>query len=258
MLFLYKGGEDENIMFEDWILFVIGISSFVIIQLVIRYGCKPGALYLQVVGFVGVIAHEVSHFIMCLITGVTPESIHVSYREMNGSVSVKDPERLTFLQAFLIGLAPLLIISYLLYYCLVAFLAPELHWGYRTLALFLFFSLIIGTAPSWADVKIIGTAISLDPLYTLYQISLVILSTFIIYFSTLTLSIPYYYSFLFYILIGIGYFVLKYMFLGIRKLGESIFARFRKGRSSVSSYTMYRARHTPKRKKKERIERGQW
>jgi len=246
-------------MFEDLILFAVILLINVIVCGIIYQKRKKLSLIWKALGVAGIFVHEVSHFLMCLITGVTPTSLRVSYRGLHGSVSVKDFKRVSFLQAFVCGIAPLLIMSYLAYYCLMLFFEPALKDIYRIFAGFGFISLIIGASPSRVDLRFIGYAFNNDPLYSLYQVGLVILSGVMIYFISLQISIPYYLSFLWYICMGIGYYVIKYLFLGARKMVEYLLIHMgRNRRRQVRSSELYRKRHRPQRKRKDHIERGQW
>lgn len=249
-------------MFEDLIVFAMGIAILFVFRFIfsVLISSKHDTLRvaLKVCGFFGIAVHELSHFIMCIVTGAHPDGISVSYRRQAGKVSLKDAERMSFMQAFLTSLAPLLIISYLLYWCVVIFLSPITPDLWRIVAFVSFISLGIGVSPSRQDLWIIGKIFNKDPLYSLYQIGLVALSTVFIFFTTSTIPIPYYYSFMFYVFIGIGYYALKYLFLGIKLLGEYIYSHYSKRQNTLSAVSQYRVRHRPKNKKKEQIERGQW
>jgi hypothetical protein len=249
-------------MFEDLIVFAMGITILIVVRFIISVWISPKhdtlRVALKICGVVGITVHELSHFVMCIVTGAHPEGISVSYRRQTGQVRLKDAERMTFMQGFLTCLAPLLIISYLLYWCIVVFLSPITPDIWRGIVLISFISLGIGVSPSRQDIRIVGLIFNKDPLYSLYQIGLVTLSTLIIFFTTHGLPIPYYYSFIFYVLIGMGYYALKYLFLGIKMLGEYTYSHYTKRQNTLSAISQYRVRHQPKNKKKQQIKRGQW
>jgi len=259
MFFLYKWKECRIGMFEDLILFAVILLVNVIVCAIVYRKRQKLPLIWKIFGVVGIFIHEISHLFMCVISGVTPTSFKISYRHLHGSVSVKDYKRLSFLQAFMCAIAPLLIMSYLACYCLMLFFEPAIKDIYRIFAGFAFVSIITGASPSRADLRFIGYAFNNDPLYSLYQVGLVILSGVVIYLIFFQISIPYYLSFVWYICIGIGYYVVKYLFLGVRKLGEYLLAHMGGNRRrSIRSSELYRKRHKPQRKKKDHIERGQW
>ncbi|MFO7797529.1 MAG: hypothetical protein ACQERB_12860 [Promethearchaeati archaeon] len=245
-------------MFEDLILFPIVFTSGLLVRYLIYNKNRKLTVIVKILGVLGIFIHELSHFVMLLITGGTPGRFKVSYRRLNGSVELKDFKRMTFLQSFLTGIAPLLIISYLAFYCLFVFLSPAFEDIYRVIAAFCLVSFLIGSSPSGTDIYNIGRVFNNDPRYSIYQIGLVLFSTLIVYSASWYIIIPYYYSFLFYILIGIGYYIFKYSFIGIRKIIEYIRLKISKQGSSIRSSELYRRRHSPKKKKSQKIERGQW
>jgi len=245
-------------MFEDLILFPIVFMSGLLVRHFIYNKKAKLTVIVKILGVLGIFIHELSHFVMLLITGATPGHFKVSYTRQGGSVELKDFKRMTFLQSFLTGIAPLLIISYLAFYCLCVFLSPAFNDLYRVIAAVCMVSFLIGSSPSRIDIYNIGLAFNNDPRYSTYQIGLVLLSTLIVYLASWYIIIPYYYSFLFYILIAIGYYIFKYLFIGIRKIIEYFREKISKQGSSIRSSELYRKRHSPKKKKSQKIERGQW
>ena len=213
---------------------------------------------MRILGIFGILVHELSHFILLLVTGAKPSYIRVSYRQFNGSVGLKDFERMSFLQLFLAGLAPLLVISYLEFYCWFVFLTPSFDEMFRIIAFILSCSLFLGSTPSRADIRAIIGAFNTDPLYSLYQIGVVMLAAGIVYLLSFMVIIPYYVSFVYYILIGLVYYFLKYLFIGIRKCCSMVYVRVASHSPTVTSSDMYRKRHIPKKERKQKIERRQW
>ncbi len=172
---------------------------------------------LRIIAFIGIIIHELCHYGMCLLMGKRPESIKVSYREMKGSVR---SDVGTFLQAFLIGLAPLLIMSYIAWFCLDIALFSSFLWYYRWLAGILVISILFAAGPSPADIRAITSRFSRNSKYAMFQILIVFLSGIIVYFLTSNLFIPVKFSFIYFIFIGVGYFFLKYLAMGVNLLAH--------------------------------------
>lgn len=245
-------------MFEDLIIFPVVLVAGLIVSYFAYKKNKKIPMGLRILGVFGIFIHELSHFLMLLATGGTPSHLRVSYRHFHGTVGLKNFERMTFLQLFLTALAPLLVISYLVFYCWQIFITPAIDDLYRTIAIVVMVSLLIGSPPSRPDIRAMIHAFNTDPLYSLYQIALVLLSLFIMYLISFSVIFPYYLSFVYYILTGIVYYLLKYTFIGIRRGCSALYRKFSTRPTSISSSELYRTRHSPKKEKKQKIERGQW
>lgn len=248
-------------MFEDLLLFgiiLIGnlIVWFIIRNLNLKRMSISGIIY-RILGFIGILIHELSHFTMCLLTGVRPTDFRISYRGQRGSVSVPFMERLTFLQGFLLCFAPLLISSYIAYLCIYVMFLTGTLFVFKVFCGAVFISILMHCRSSSADLRVFKKSFLDDPLYSLYQVGLVVLSGIIVFL--LNISVPYYLSFVNYILMGVFYTFFKYGFLGIRKIYDYFVIRVR-GSSRVSSPppNPYRVRRISKKPKRERIPRRQW
>ena len=98
------------------------------------------------------------------------------------SMYSKEYEKITFMQALMVGLAPLFISTWLLFWSLSILFTDKFEPIIRILAGLFCLSLLIGAAPSSEDFKHIPRAFKRDPLYSLYQILLVIVSIVILWF----------------------------------------------------------------------------
>jgi len=247
-------------MFEDLLLFGIVIAGNLIAWFILRNlkwkQDSAGVIILKIVSFIGIVIHEVAHFLMCLLTGIPPTGIHASYRDQEGEVMIHRLEHLSFLQAFLICFAPLLVSSYIAYLCIHIMFLTNLVFVFKLICAVVLISILLHARPSRPDLKLFKNSFSRDPLYSVYQIGLVILSGLIVFI--LYLPLPYYLSFIDYILIGIFYTVFKYSLLGLRKGYEYLMGRYNESSTIKSTSNPYRMLHKPKIPKREHVPRRQW
>lgn len=246
-------------MFEDiaW-FFIIFISSIIISNILLRSDTGPFRGILLRLAYVGILIHELSHFVVNIAVGLIPRGIEVHYRSRktgmpapHGSVTTS-PNR-KFLQAFLICLAPLYISTWLIFWALAIAFNALYTPLIRILAGFFCFSLFIGAAPSNTDFKNIFRTFENDPSYSIYQILLIAISILlnwvIISFYQITLMLDVYY----YVLIIITYYLLKYGFIGINKLIDNLRFRYFQGSLRLSPKNFNSLKHH-----KIKIEEAQW
>jgi hypothetical protein len=246
-------------MLNDLLLFACILGCNIFLNLIIPNKIRQKT-YFKILGVVGVAFHEISHLVMCIITGVKPSKMKVSYRSTSGSVRFDATERITFLQAALIGIAPLVFSSYAAYGMFYVMFNMDISLIYKVLAGIFFLSLLLGAKPSNTDFKNIGLGFKGDSVYSLYQIFLVIISGvlvyIIVYFTKLYL--PFYLTFLYFIFMGILYYILKYVFIGIRKLYMWLKIKFISHNFSGPPRDLYRKHVKTEKRIEETIERGQW
>jgi len=193
-------------MIQEIIVFIIILIISMIVQKMIRKDILgpfyPIALRLS---FIGVIVHELSHYVMNLAVGIIPKKIEIN-----------KPRSL--LQAFFICLAPLYISTWLAFLTLYIALSANFNPVIRVVSGLICISLVLGAAPSNQDFNNIPNAFRKDPIHSLYQIFLVILSSLILWiiiqFSQIIFLLDVFYYFT---IIGI-YFILKFIFIGSRDL----------------------------------------
>lgn len=208
-----------------WFL-VIFIVSYTLWTLLMRIRKKLGPFkhIINVLAFIGVVVHEFSHFFMCKILGVSTAGIKVKFLSENsreasphGYVAFK-PSKIYFMQYVFISLAPLYISTILFFWSLTVFFNPTFEDFIRVFAGIFCISLLLGAAPSSTDLRNIKISFKNDPRYALYQIGLLFLSGILVWAITFYYNIILPFDFLYYIIIGIIYFAIKYLFQGIRKL----------------------------------------
>ncbi|MFX1393531.1 MAG: hypothetical protein ACFFAH_08145 [Promethearchaeota archaeon] len=209
--------------------FVIFIISYALWELLMRTRKKLGPFkhVINILAFVGVVIHELSHFIMCKILGVPTSRIRIKFlsettgeANPHGYVAFK-PSKVYFMQHVFISLAPLYISTLLFFWSLTVFFTPSYDDFIRVFAGFFCISLLLGAAPSSADLRLIKISFKEDPRYSLYQIGLLFMSGILIWFITKYYNIILPFDYIYYIIIGVVYFLLKYSFQGINKLLQS-------------------------------------
>ncbi len=222
-------------MFEE-IPFVVGffVVSIVVSYLFFRIEFKPIKIAVQVVAVVGVIVHEISHILMCLVTHTKIDSVvllkkvenrGLSNKVYGGEVNIQSGPRLCFLQALVVGLAPLFISFWIFFLLLHEFYNPNTTEILAALYIFIMISLFLGSAPSKGDWSQIGSAFAYDIEYTLYQLFLVAISVISVWYIVATLQIPVIHEIINYIFIFIGYYLLKYSFKGVYRGVNRIFKK---------------------------------
>jgi len=85
----------------------------------------PFITIVNILAFVGVFLHEVSHVILCVFSGMPVNHFSVRLRgeesgrvNPHGAVGVRRPNQKTFLQAVLAGLGPVLVGAWIVYFSL--------------------------------------------------------------------------------------------------------------------------------------------
>ena len=178
--------------------------------------------------FIGVVVHEVSHRITCIIVGMPARGFSVSLRDRFGRVNPHGhviPDRLyqsTFLQGLLVSIAPLLIGTWLVYFSLMVAFSPLFEPIYRIIAVVFCISVLLAITPSQSDIRLIGTIYLNDPEYSLYQIFLVALSFLALWVSVEILHWYFPLEYLYYFFLIVCYYAFKYLFKGIRLVYSKI------------------------------------
>jgi hypothetical protein len=251
-------------MFEDWLFYIIVFLISFAMMFIYRFQLGPFRLFLNILGFIGVIVHEVSHYLLCKLLGVPVEYIHIHYRNKRtgraapgGSVLPKEPERISFLQALLIGFAPLFISTWLILLCFDIFSITGLEIYFYFIAGFMIVSLLIGGAPSPADMRHCYHGFVRSPAYSLYQLFLSGMSILTVVFLLNYSWIPLPFEFMYYILQNLTitglYFGYKYLF----RYTNQLIAKFRHS-DGYKVKLLTRKRHRPIKPHKLGIEEPHW
>ncbi len=210
-------------MLEELVVFAIILMISLFFKHLISKGRSLSPFYgiLIRLEYIGVVIHEISHYLISLLVGIKPRKIEIKFRHEkmgfiapHGSVRVK-PEN--FLQAFLISFAPLYISTWLavLFFNIASY--SDYWFVIRFIAILLLISTIIGAAPSSADISCFFCSVRFDPVYTLYQIFLIVLSIFILWALLYYFEIVFFLDVFYYLSIAAIYWGLKLGFMGISK-----------------------------------------
>jgi hypothetical protein len=133
-----------------------------------------------------------------------------------GRIELKDYVKLTFLQALLIGFAPLYLSFWLFFFLWEQLKNPSLEVVIFYLYIFIMVSLVLSAAPSLADLFVIFGSFQFDWRHSLYQICLLLSSILTVWFGVIYFQFEVFHEILTYVLILLGYHVYKYGFKGLR------------------------------------------
>ncbi|MFX1304396.1 MAG: hypothetical protein ACFE9X_13655 [Promethearchaeota archaeon] len=242
----------EPLIFLAILIISLILSSFFLSD---RAGpFKPIAIRLF---FIGVIFHEISHYIMSLVVGRLPDHFEVKWRNEKskrspyGSIELEKPP--SFLQAVVIAFGPLYISTWLIFLLLFqVILNPIFDPIIKTIAIFLCLSLLLTASPSTGDMHYISYSFRNAPAYSWYQIFLVALSTLVLWVFLLFTNIIFILDVLYYFAITAIYLSLKFSLIGMRKLIIKIQSRDFTKPSKVRFTRFSRKHYKPKKPWKEK------
>jgi len=215
-------------MFEE-IVFMVGFALLSIILSYVLLNLAPNPIdkFFRVVAVVGIVIHELAHALMCILTNTRIRGIKITKHtgedaksgfKYGGRVDLKDYIKLTFLQAILIGLAPLYISFWLFFFIWEQLLNPGLDVVVFYIYLFVMISLVLSAAPSFGDLVTIFGTFSFDWRYSLYQIALTLLSAGTVWLVVTRYQIQVVHEIVIYIAILVGYYMFKAGFTGLKKI----------------------------------------
>jgi hypothetical protein len=245
-------------MIEEPIIFLgVLILSWITSSLLIsdRAGVlKPIAFRL---GYIGVIFHEISHYLMSLAVGKMPEKMKIEWhkgkngeRSAQGSVSLEKPP--SFLQAVVIALGPLYISTWFIFlFWFGIILNPVFDPVIKTIAVFVIISLFLGASPSTGDLRYVTNSFRKSPTYSWYQIFLIILSGVILWMILLFTQITFFLDFFYYLAIAGIYLILKFSLIGLRSLTIRLQSRNFKKPEKIRFNHFSRKHYKPKKPWKE-------
>jgi uncharacterized membrane protein len=244
---------EEPLIFLGIYVISLGLSNFLFSD---RAGVlKPIALRIF---FIGVIFHELAHYGMSLAVGRIPNSISIKWRDEKdirkrnprGYVRHEDPP--SFLQSIIISLAPLYFGTWVIFWLWFGVIFNLLlNPLIITLAVFLLISILLTAAPSSGDIKITIQSFKQDPRNSWYQLLLISLSITILWLFLIFTQISFILDFFYYVAIAAIYLMLKFSFIGIRKVSMKLQSRNFKQPEKIKFKRFSRQHYKPKRPWKE-------
>ncbi len=252
-------------MFEE-IIFMVGFAVFSVVMSYILLVVAPEPLnkFFQVLAVLGVVIHELCHVLMCLLTDTRIRTMKILEHsddkskfglKYGGRIELEELNKLTFLQALLIGFAPLYISFWLFFFLWEQLKNPSLEVVIFYLYIFIMVSLVLSAAPSLADLVAIFGSFQFDLRYSLYQICLLLISICTVWFSVAYFQFEVFHEILTYFLILLGYHIYKYGFRGLRAFIQNFLGkRSSTGSERVNIKKLTRRRVKPAKSRRE----AQW
>lgn len=204
------------------------IFSVLLSYFLLEYAPDPLNKIVRALAMGGIVIHELTHVLMCLITNTRIDSVNLLQRNKNpeqksklnhhGRVVIGEFSQLSFLQAVLIGFAPIYISFWLFFFLWDQIKNPNIDVTLFFVYLFLMVSLALSAAPSLADFVAIPKAFRNDPSYSFYQMLLLFLSAISVWFASTKYQLALFHEIITYCFIFLTYFAFKYSLRGINSL----------------------------------------
>ncbi|MHA1191003.1 MAG: hypothetical protein ACTSP9_01750 [Promethearchaeota archaeon] len=212
--------------------------------------------------FFGVFVHEFSHLMFCFIFRVPTNGMKIYFMDRergvvspNGAVSVSEFPRMSMMQAFMVGIAPLFVSTFLFMICLDIIFTFETSLEIQVIILILAISIILTAAPSRPDVSHIFTAAAGEPIQSLLQflcvIASLLISVSIVDLSGIIFQLEVFYYMSYFIVTILIYFIFVLSLRMIRAIFRHVLPA-----DNFSSKQTQRKRHKPKKPPKH--EEGSW
>jgi len=245
-------------MFEE-IPFIFGFMMFSVILSYLAFKCVPPP-YSEIIkglALAGIVFHELCHYFMCIVTRSPIEKVtlikKLDFKEEQrlgyyGEVKIQ-AHRISFLQAVLIGLAPLYLSFWLFFFLLEILVYSQVEPIIFFVFILIMISISLSAAPSFADFLIIPKTFLNDFNHSMYQVLLIGLS-FLLTFTTLAIfNLQGFHEFFVYLIVAGFYFGFKYGFrisVNLLYKNRSI-AKTLSNRNNFRRYS--RRRHNPEKKR---------
>ncbi|MFX1592331.1 MAG: hypothetical protein ACFFCL_06520 [Promethearchaeota archaeon] len=204
--------------------------SVIFSYVLIKYTSGLLAKIITALAALGIIIHEFSHLLMCVITHTPIENVKLLKKVKNeksdevgymGIVNVRK-HNISFLQGFLISFAPLYLSFWFFFYLLDFLIGNQVTPLIFFICIFTMISLVLSAAPSFVDLGIILEAFRNDTHHSLYQILLISLSVLTTWIITFSCNIQFIHEIFIYLVIAGFYFIFKYGFKMTRYILHSI------------------------------------
>jgi len=245
-------------MFEE-LPFILGFMMFSVIfsYIALKYVSPPFSEIIKGLALVGIVIHEICHWVMCIITRSPIEKVtlikKLDFKEEQrlgyyGEVQVQE-HRISFLQAVLIGLAPLYLSFWLFFFLLEILVYSQVDVVVFFICIFVMISISLSAAPSFADFLMIPKAFLNNFNHSIYQVLLIVLS-FLFTFTILTVfDLQNFHEFFVYLIVTGFYFGFKYGFrITVNLLYKNrLIAKSLSNRNNFKRYS--RRRHNPEKRR---------
>ncbi|MHA1491555.1 MAG: hypothetical protein ACTSRI_18110 [Promethearchaeota archaeon] len=246
-------------MFEE-IMIMIGfvLFSIVISHVLLFLVPRPLNKFFRALSLFGIVFHEICHVLMCIITNTSIESVKLLEKIKigkektefkyiyNGHVVIGGKKKLTFLQAVLVSLAPMIFSFWLFFFLWDQLLSPNVNVLFLFLILVVMISIVLSAAPSSADLLCIPPAFKADISHSIYQLFLLILSITTGWIIIVAQELTFFHEIIAYLLIMVIYYFWKYSFKGIRMACKRVFSR---GKNQVINKKIKYKHYTRRRRK---------
>ncbi|KKN27154.1 hypothetical protein LCGC14_0867470 [marine sediment metagenome] len=226
-------------MAGDLFITSLGIFLFVLITgylvQIILWGKDKGPFttIINILAFIGVFIHEISHAVISIFSGAPVKSIRVRLRDEDtgrvaphGEINNRRPYQKTFLQSLLISFGPVILGSWIFYFALQVAFNSLIDPLFRMIAGLMALSVLIASTPSPQDLRLIIVFFNFDSQHSFYQIIVLTASILLSWTIVVAFNIVFPIEFLYYGLIIFWYFTLKYLLLLIRWGFNKIRTRF--------------------------------
>ena len=249
------------------------LFSLVISYILFKYASPPFTKIVQAFAIVGIIFHELCHLFMCFITHTPVRKVSLIRKipkqdsgnerifKYYGEVEIGE-SRISFLQAFVVGFAPLYLSFWLFFFLLDQLRTTQVNPWVFVLYIFIMVSISLSAAPSFADLRLIPTAFQNDISHSLYQIMLIILAISATWLVLFGYKIHTIHELLTYLIITAFYFTFKYGFIWIGIIKHQIILYGKLSHkphgSKIKYRKFYRRRYKPQKPHKIGIEEAPW
>jgi len=169
--------------------------------------------------FIGIIVHEVSHYIMCILTHtkVTKTNIIPIRNKKDGLSGNITTAKSNFFQTFLISFAPLFVGTYIIGFILFYIFSPAVNYTIALILIYITISIFLTLSPSNADIRMIANSFqSTNKRYTLIQIIVIFIAASISYYLMNFFDIIIFDSLItLFFLVMLFYYIIRYLGLGL-------------------------------------------
>lgn len=224
-------------MAEDLFLFslivfpVILVVGYIFESLVAGKDLGPFTIFIGLLRFIGVVFHELAHYVLCFITRVPTKGISIRLRyegriNAHGYVAPEYPHKISFLKGMVVAIGPLLIGTWIIYFALEATFNSSLDPFIRIFTGLIVLSTLLASTPSTGDFRFIGLAFNNDPKHSFYQIGLFSLSILVSWGMATLFKWSFPNELFYYPIIYLSYISLKLLFLAMRWGYSKLSTRF--------------------------------